>query len=451
MRDNVVSIHPSPSEDRVIEDAIRCLRALTEGCHTERPVCEGPLADAIKALSDVLCARAREDLRHTVAFSAGISDSMTAVSFVASDTREVADGAQTIAAAIEELDASIATLSQAGNLLATETREVETSTKSALNAMNTATQAMENIAGTVTQTVARIEALEQASRQIGKIVRTINSVAGQTNLLALNATIEASRAGEAGRGFAVVAQEVKALSRETAEASQRIGEQVSQIQAEISALVSGVEVTRAAVDGGRESIGRVASEITSIAARIETVSTQVADNALNVSEQTEATREVSRSASFITQKTTRSLQNVGQAVDKVSSSEKVVSAKLESLARLDISGAVVLLAKSDHALWKKRLAEMLIGHDKLTEAELKSHHDCRLGKWYYGTTDERVRAHPAFVSLEDAHKRVHTHGRTVYERFVRGERDGAEEAFAQMSAASEDVVALLEKLESVAR
>jgi len=61
--------------------------------------------------------------------------------------------------------------------------------------------------------------LGMESKEIGKVMKTISSIAQQTNLLALNATIEAARAGDAGRGFAVVANEVKELAKQTAKAT----------------------------------------------------------------------------------------------------------------------------------------------------------------------------------------------------------------------------------------
>ncbi|MGY0194163.1 methyl-accepting chemotaxis protein [Leptothrix sp. BB-4] len=74
---------------------------------------------------------------------------------------------------------------------------------------------------------ARMQALQQRSREIVEIVALIDNLAFRTNILALNASIEAAKAGEAGRGFAVVAQEVRSLAGRSAESARRIGEIIS--------------------------------------------------------------------------------------------------------------------------------------------------------------------------------------------------------------------------------
>jgi len=89
--------------------------------------------------------------------------------------------------------------------------------------------------------------LVQAAREIGDVTYVIRAIADQTNLLALNATIEAAGAGEAGKGFAVVASEVKALAKQTAEATERIASKVNAIQGRTERAVTGIEAVRAIV------------------------------------------------------------------------------------------------------------------------------------------------------------------------------------------------------------
>ncbi len=72
--------------------------------------------------------------------------------------------------------------------------------------------------------------LTESTQAIGAVVDIINHIAEQTNMLALNASIEAAGAGDAGKGFAVVANEVKALARQTADATQMISNKTEEIR-----------------------------------------------------------------------------------------------------------------------------------------------------------------------------------------------------------------------------
>src|SRR6266566_4454252 len=80
--------------------------------------------------------------------------------------------------------------------------------------------------------------LTAALQQVGKVAGGIQAIAKQTNLLALNATIEAARAGDAGRGFAVVAGEVKALARQTSEATAQIDATIGELTDKVRVLAA---------------------------------------------------------------------------------------------------------------------------------------------------------------------------------------------------------------------
>ncbi|HTZ71834.1 MAG TPA: methyl-accepting chemotaxis protein [Acetobacteraceae bacterium] len=120
------------------------------------------------------------------------------------------------------------------------------------------------------QARALVDELGRVAAGVGKVVELISGIAGQTNLLALNATIEAARAGEAGRGFSVVAGEVKALARQTGQATQDIGSR-------IQAVRDSAERAMALIGTMTDRIGAVEQSGSDIAASVERQGTAIGD------------------------------------------------------------------------------------------------------------------------------------------------------------------------------
>ncbi|WP_026618291.1 methyl-accepting chemotaxis protein [Ensifer sp. WSM1721] len=124
----------------------------------------------------------------------------------------------------------------------------------------------------VTNAIAAMGRIEEASRQIEQIIEVIDDIAFQTNLLALNAGIEAARAGEAGKGFAVVAQEVRELAQRSAEAAREIKVLINKSTEEVSSGSHLVKETGAV-------LASISAEIVSVSQHVEMIATASRDQA----------------------------------------------------------------------------------------------------------------------------------------------------------------------------
>jgi methyl-accepting chemotaxis protein len=149
-------------------------------------------------------------------------------------------GAQLVAAATEQLSASIAEIG----------RQAAQSTKTTQIAVEDARR---------TDDIVRH--LAEGTQKIGQVVGLIASIARMTNLLALNATIEAARAGDAGKGFAVVAGEVNILARQTAQATGEISRQIEMIRTATSNAVAAIQEIRSTVDKASDIAGLIAQAV----------------------------------------------------------------------------------------------------------------------------------------------------------------------------------------------
>jgi methyl-accepting chemotaxis protein len=199
------------------------------------------------------------------------------------------DQATLVLVEVEQTSLNIQTVAAASQQLSASITEIGRRASESARGSTAAMQQTEAV-------VAKVDELRRAAEEIGNVVKLINTIAGQTNLLALNATIEAARAGESGRGFAVVAGEVKALAEQTAKATSDIAQQVASIQA--------------ATSGAAEAIQEISGTIRDVNETALAIATAV-------EQQDSATQEIARSIDSVTVNAatmTRSMEQVQGAV-----------------------------------------------------------------------------------------------------------------------------------------
>lgn len=141
-----------------------------------------------------------------------------------------------------------------------------------------------------------ISELDRSSSRIGKVIKLIEAIAHQTNLLSLNAQIEAMWAGEAGKGFRVVANEVKELSKQTAEATQEVEKMVMNIQSDSKKAISAVSQISDAIMTMNSYTVRISEQMVQQSSQSGVVTDVVYNAASSISEINEAIELVKSSA-----------------------------------------------------------------------------------------------------------------------------------------------------------
>jgi methyl-accepting chemotaxis protein len=245
------------------------------------------------------------------------------------NTEQVASSAEELSSSAEEVNASMEEVSSTVQQVATGSqntaRDSETmlkqsmqagqSSESGQKAAKDVSSKMELIKKTTQEGAQKISALGQKSKEIGRIVDTINQISEQTNLLALNAAIEAARAGEAGRGFAVVADEVRKLAEESGQATKQIRDLIVGIQLEIDGAVKSMGENTKQVEDGSKGVETAVAAFEALPSVIAAVNKSAEEVGAVAQENASGAEEVSASI----QEVTSSMQQVSSAAQQMAS------------------------------------------------------------------------------------------------------------------------------------
>ncbi len=257
------------------------------------------IRDAIDSISLTLSATVREIQRAADQFGAGAEH----VSFASAS---LAKGTAEQASAVERLSSLL-------GLLTEETKRNADNAEKARALTASSRESAEEGNRRMAELLRSMEAINESSADINKILATIDDIAFQTNILALNAAIEAARAGKYGKSFSVVADEVRLLagrcSAAAKESSELIassgyavdsGTKIARETAEsLEAIVKTSGDTAFAVDEIANTSGEQSRGIDKINESLRQVSLVVQANSASAQESAATSQELSSQAELL--------------------------------------------------------------------------------------------------------------------------------------------------------
>ena len=432
----------------VTAEMLEILEAVAKDNLSKSPSGDDRVSRAVRTIVDNRRAEAIARLDSVVDFTMHANEVAVSGASIMVSSDSIGKAAQSVAATSEELSASVIVIQQQVHASREEASQMREAAAVSHKEVSTVKGATHQSTSSMRAAVERTESLAKASKDIAAVAATIDSIAMQTNLLALNASVEAARAGDAGRGFAVVASEVRALSEKTKTATANISKMVRTLNTEVAAIREAVSGAETASLDGHERLERLGEAMDQLVAGIASVDERNASISTAITEQASAASLLATNAAQASQhadENTWRVENSYAAVDQLVS---MAGAQLAEVAQIEAPNKIVRLAKADHVIWKKRLADMFSGRMQLKEGELADHHMCRLGKWYYGPAADGFRSSGTFKALEGPHARVHAAGIRAVKCYNAGQREKALEHLSEVEEESVEVLRLLSALVS---
>jgi len=265
-------------------------------------------------------------VRRAVATTSSTAEEVSAsTDQVATGAEEQSSQAEEVAAAVEEMTRTIADNSKAATETSALAQENRRTAHQNGEAILQAVHKMQELGDVIERSAKQVDALHEASEEIGEVVETIDEIANQTNLLALNAAIEAARAGDestgqVGQGFGVVAEEVRELAGRADAATDEIADKIQGIQEETQKAVRAMETGRDEVESGIELAEEAREAFEEIVADTEKIDERIEEIAAATEEQSSTSEQISHSIesiSTVSQQTARAVHEIAEATGKL--------------------------------------------------------------------------------------------------------------------------------------
>ena len=316
-----------------------------------------------------------------------LQDTMKAIDQLIRAIDQIARGAQEQSQLIEknvnmvgQISGSITQVSSNTAQAASNARSATETARKGTDMVQKTIKGMEDIRATIDVVSEKVSTLGTRSREIGKIVATINDIADQTNLLALNAAIEAARAGEQGRGFAVVADEVRKLAERSSTSTKEIAELISGIQMGVSQTISAMDKGTEQIANGYElatragqsldeilkqsgDMGVQVEQISAAAQQLNAMSTEMVKLSDNISSIIEENTEVTTSMHETAKQVAKSVEEVAGVAEENSAATEQVSAAAKQIS----AGSQQVIASGNSLLKMSKEFEQLLATYKLEE------------------------------------------------------------------------------------
>jgi len=241
---------------------------------------------------------------------------------VASASGEIAAANQDLSARTESQASSLQETAASMEQITGSVQKNADITQTANQMAGDASRVAREVGALVGDVVHTMQDIHSSSQRINDIIGVIDSIAFQTNILALNAAVEAARAGEQGRGFAVVASEVRSLAQRSAAAAQEIK---GIIQANVEKMSRGNELALKAGDS-----------VQNVVEAIDRVSHTVAEVTASSREQTAGIEQIGQAVSQLDQATQQNAALVEETSAATTNLNEQVQALKTQIGRFNI-------------------------------------------------------------------------------------------------------------------